>query len=74
MVTGFDIYFNCHTGVFNCNLIMHCVILVYLFYRASIVQKKIIYFQDEGSLTKRMCEPGKSIFIAFKSSFSEHTL
>ncbi|OCT81914.1 spondin-1 [Xenopus laevis] len=29
-----------------------CVIL-----KASIVQKKIIYFQDEGSLTKRMCEP-----------------
>nr|DBA17432.1 TPA: hypothetical protein GDO54_002882 [Pyxicephalus adspersus] len=28
-----------------------CVIL-----KASIVQKKIIYFQDEGSLTKRMCE------------------
>ncbi|TWW68155.1 Spondin-1 F-spondin, partial [Takifugu flavidus] len=24
--------------------------------RASIVQKRIIYFQDEGSLTKRMCE------------------
>ncbi|KAM4721899.1 LOW QUALITY PROTEIN: spondin-1 [Rhinophrynus dorsalis] len=29
-----------------------CVIL-----KASIVQKKIIYFQDEGSLTKKMCEP-----------------
>ncbi|XP_035251012.1 spondin-1-like isoform X1 [Anguilla anguilla] len=28
-----------------------CVIL-----KASIVQKRIIYFQDEGSLTKRMCE------------------
>ncbi|XP_075693897.1 spondin-1 [Rhinoderma darwinii] len=28
-----------------------CVVL-----KASIVQKKIIYFQDEGSLTKRMCE------------------
>uniref|UniRef100_A0A8C7HWL7 Spondin-1 n=1 Tax=Oncorhynchus kisutch TaxID=8019 RepID=A0A8C7HWL7_ONCKI len=24
--------------------------------KASIVQKRIIYFQDEGSLTKRMCE------------------
>ncbi|MEQ2197770.1 Spondin-1, partial [Xenoophorus captivus] len=24
--------------------------------RASIVQKKIIFFQDEGALTKRMCE------------------
>ncbi|CAH2326075.1 spondin-1 [Pelobates cultripes] len=32
-----------------------CVIL-----KASIVQKKIIYFQDEGSLTKRMCEPDTS--------------
>ncbi|XP_026520587.1 spondin-1 [Notechis scutatus] len=29
-----------------------CVIL-----KASIVQKRIIYFQDEGSLTKRLCEP-----------------
>uniref|UniRef100_A0AAQ5Y6L8 Spondin-1 n=1 Tax=Amphiprion ocellaris TaxID=80972 RepID=A0AAQ5Y6L8_AMPOC len=28
-----------------------CVVL-----KASIVQKRIIYFQDEGSLTKRMCE------------------
>ncbi|XP_037993178.1 spondin-1 isoform X1 [Motacilla alba alba] len=28
-----------------------CVIL-----KASIVQKRIIYFQDEGSLTKRICE------------------
>lgn len=27
--------------------------------RASIVQKRIIYFQDEGSLTKRMCEKGR---------------
>uniref|UniRef100_A0A8C5MSR1 Spondin-1 n=1 Tax=Leptobrachium leishanense TaxID=445787 RepID=A0A8C5MSR1_9ANUR len=34
------------------------LILVFFFHRASIVQKKIIYFQDEGSLTKRMCEPG----------------
>ncbi|KAJ8349301.1 hypothetical protein SKAU_G00244310 [Synaphobranchus kaupii] len=25
-------------------------------WRVSIVQKRIIYFQDEGSLTKRMCE------------------
>ncbi|KAL6045467.1 hypothetical protein STEG23_004008, partial [Scotinomys teguina] len=28
-----------------------CVIL-----KASIVQKRIIYFQDEGSLTKKLCE------------------
>jgi len=28
-------------------------------YRASIVQKRIIYFQDEGSLTKKICEQGK---------------
>ncbi|TKS70052.1 Spondin-1 F-spondin [Collichthys lucidus] len=27
-----------------------------VFLKASIVQKRIIYFQDEGSLTKRMCE------------------
>uniref|UniRef100_A0A8C4H409 Spondin-1 n=1 Tax=Dicentrarchus labrax TaxID=13489 RepID=A0A8C4H409_DICLA len=27
-----------------------------LLLKASIVQKRIIYFQDEGSLTKRMCE------------------
>ncbi len=26
--------------------------------RASIVQKRIIYFQDEGSLTIRLCEKG----------------
>uniref|UniRef100_A0A8C4NWC2 Spondin-1 n=1 Tax=Dicentrarchus labrax TaxID=13489 RepID=A0A8C4NWC2_DICLA len=30
-----------------------CVIL-----KASIVQKKVIYFQDEGSLTIRLCEKG----------------
>ncbi|KAI4893854.1 hypothetical protein NFI96_025623 [Prochilodus magdalenae] len=30
-----------------------CVIL-----KASIVQRKIIYFQDEGSLTRRLCEKG----------------
>lgn len=28
------------------------------FSRASIVQKRIIYFQDEGSLTIRLCEKG----------------
>lgn len=28
--------------------------------RASIVQKRIIYFQDEGSLTKKLCEQGKN--------------
>ncbi|KAM4018565.1 spondin-1 isoform 2-T2 [Anomaloglossus baeobatrachus] len=33
-----------------------CIIL-----KASIVQKKIIYFQDEGSLTKRMCEQDSTI-------------
>ncbi|KTF80890.1 hypothetical protein cypCar_00020136, partial [Cyprinus carpio] len=27
-----------------------------LHYRASVVQRKIIFFQDEGSLTKRLCE------------------
>ncbi|XP_061628629.1 spondin-1b isoform X2 [Phyllopteryx taeniolatus] len=32
-----------------------CVIL-----KASIVQKKIIYFQDEGSLTIRLCERGRA--------------
>lgn len=31
----------------------------FLIYRASIVQKRIIYFQDEGSLTKKICEQGK---------------
>ncbi|XP_073518699.1 spondin-1 isoform X2 [Phyllobates terribilis] len=29
--------------------------------KASIVQKKIIYFQDEGSLTKRICEQNATI-------------
>lgn len=37
--------------------------------RASIVQKRIIYFQDEGSLTIRLCEKGNdscpSCFLAF---------
>ncbi|RMB97894.1 hypothetical protein DUI87_25372 [Hirundo rustica rustica] len=32
-----------------------CVIL-----KASIVQKRIIYFQDEGSLTKKICEQGRT--------------
>lgn len=31
--------------------------------RASIVQKRIIYFQDEGSLTKRMCEKGGFLLL-----------
>ncbi|CDQ76714.1 unnamed protein product [Oncorhynchus mykiss] len=30
--------------------------LFFLLCRASIVQKRIIYFQDEGSLTVRLCE------------------
>uniref|UniRef100_W5L0P0 Spondin-1 n=1 Tax=Astyanax mexicanus TaxID=7994 RepID=W5L0P0_ASTMX len=34
-----------------------CVIL-----KASIVQRRIIFFQDEGSLTRRLCEVQKSIF------------
>nr|XP_020652871.1 spondin-1 [Pogona vitticeps] len=33
-----------------------CVIL-----KASIVQKRIIYFQDEGSLTKRLCEQDSAL-------------
>ncbi|XP_048340538.1 spondin-1 [Sphaerodactylus townsendi] len=33
-----------------------CVIL-----KASIVQKRIIYFQDEGSLTKRLCEQDSTL-------------
>uniref|UniRef100_A0A8C5DTD9 Spondin-1 n=1 Tax=Gouania willdenowi TaxID=441366 RepID=A0A8C5DTD9_GOUWI len=33
-----------------------CILL-----KASIVQKRIIYFQDEGSLTKRMCEKGRPL-------------
>ncbi|KAJ1177564.1 hypothetical protein NDU88_002817 [Pleurodeles waltl] len=33
-----------------------CVIL-----KASIVQKRIIYFQDDGSLTKRLCEQDPSL-------------
>lgn len=34
--------------------------LVFFLHRASIVQKRIIYFQDEGSLTKKLCEQGKT--------------
>lgn len=30
--------------------------------RASIVQKRIIYFQDEGPLTRRMCEKGRLLY------------
>lgn len=37
--------------------------------RASIVQKRIIYFQDEGSLTVRLCEKGKRGCL---SSFQPH--
>lgn len=47
--------------------------------RASIVQKRIIYFQDEGSLTIRLCEKGKdsclfssSTLLLFFSTFSGH--
>lgn len=35
--------------------------------RASIVQKRIIYFQDEGSLTIRLCEKGNDSCL-FSSS------
>uniref|UniRef100_A0A8C5CCN9 Spondin-1 n=1 Tax=Gadus morhua TaxID=8049 RepID=A0A8C5CCN9_GADMO len=31
--------------------------------KASIVQKRIIYFQDEGSLTKHMCERGMLLLL-----------
>lgn len=34
----------------------HCLCLCLS--RASIVQKRVIYFQDEGSLTIRLCEKG----------------
>lgn len=33
--------------------------------RASIVQKRIIYFQDEGSLTIRLCEKGNDSCPSF---------
>lgn len=46
--------------VLHPNLTSHYFIFLSLFLcRASIVQKRIIYFQDEGSLTKRMCEKGR---------------
>lgn len=31
--------------------------------RASIVQKRVIYFQDEGSLTIPLCEKGNSVLL-----------
>lgn len=40
----------------------HCVD-VFFPHRASIVQKRIIYFQDEGSLTKKLCEQGKRLQV-----------
>lgn len=49
--------------------------------RASIVQKKVIYFQDEGSLTIRLCEKGNSscpssphAFILDRSSWRHYPL
>lgn len=37
----------------------HCTCFLWCSFRASIVQKRIIYFQDEGTLTKKMCEKGR---------------
>lgn len=38
--------------------------------RASIVQKRVIYFQDEGSLTVQLCEKGNN---SYPSSLSFHS-
>lgn len=38
-------------------------VLIFFPHRASIVQKRIIYFQDEGSLTKKLCEQGKRMQV-----------
>ena len=44
----------------------HCLHLFFLsLCRASIVQKRIIYFQDEGSLTTRMCEKGRLLLLTW---------
>lgn len=51
-------------------LYLECPIGPYFFFvfRASIVQKKIIYFQDEGSLTIRLCEKGNDSCLSWSSS------
>lgn len=48
--------------------------------RASIVQKRVIYFQDEGSLTIRLCEkgnvscPSSALFILDRPSWCHYPL
>lgn len=50
------------------NLTTHSFIfLLFFLCRASIVQKRIIYFQDEGSLTKRMCEKGRFLLLTLNN-------
>lgn len=55
----------------NCSIFCfpsHSQCLNFSLSRASIVQKKVIYFQDEGSLTIRLCEKGNDSCPSFSSS------
>lgn len=38
------------------------------------MQKRIINFQDEGSLTKRMCEKGRLLLLTWNKSFTMNFL
>lgn len=53
----FSTFFHSHNfSIFRFLSHFHCLCLCLS--RASIVQKRVIYFQDEGSLTIRLCEKG----------------
>lgn len=78
---GADIESKKHSGITHIMPHSHYPNVSLCLCRASIVQKKVIYFQDEGSLTIRLCEKGNSscpssphAFILDRSSWRHYPL
>lgn len=64
--SSFTSYFHSHNFlIFRFLTRSHCLSLCLS--RASIVQKRVIYFQDEGSLTIRLCEKGNDSCLSCPS-------
>lgn len=62
-----------HLVLVPINFTSHCLhFFLFSLCRASIVQKRIIYFQDEGLLTKRMCEKGRRLLLTLNKSCTVH--
>lgn len=70
LLSSFPSYFHSHNfPIFRFLPHSHCLSLCLS--RASIVQKRVIYFQDEGSLTIRLCEKGNDSCLS-SPSYAAH--